>query len=280
MNEILVASDAWKFIYPDPTEDEMKMPKCADHFVRLLDAIKKRYCILTEPGHQLQFLALQNELIEKFITHLMEMERDNKVNVVKILNAINYLTSVLSEWSENFHYLHLQTLSTTTNEAGDVCVVFEKPLNILKEWNKTLLEKLSENIYKEIVTKLISYRDERWSSLSDKVPEYVLSVSPSFGGVLQKICLNLFTLKDELALNLFNDMLRIIARKIDDYLLRNVIMSVTFSTGGILQFSFDIKNYLFVAFNQHMLRPELLFVKYVIILTDIMMLLVCLAICI
>lgn len=275
MNEIFTSTDAWKFIYPDPMEDEMKIPRCVDQFIRLLDAIKKRYCILTEPGHQLQFLSLQNDLIEEFITQLIqENEQENEMKTVKILNAFNYLTTVLGEWSENFHYLHLQTLSTTANESGDVCIVFERQLNILKEWNKILLEKLSDNIYQEIVTKLIDYRYERWSSsiTSDEIPDqhqhqHVLSVSISFGGVLQKIYLNLFTLKDELALNLFNDMLRIIARKIDDYLLRNVIMSVTFSTAGIQQFTFDIKNYLFVAFNQHILRPELLFVKYVLILT-------------
>lgn len=264
INEILNSNESWSFIYPDPLEDEMKIPMCADHFIRLLDAIKKRYCILVEKEHQLKFLTLQNELIEKFTFHLMEIEQNNEIKIVKILNAIQYIITVLSELSENFHYLHLQTVSTSLNEDINVNIVFEGPMNILKEWNKTLLHKLANNVNKEIINKLSAYRDVCWSSIPDDIPAEILSVSPIFGDVLQKIYTNLFALKDQLALNLFNDMLRIIARKIDDYLLRNIIMSSKFSSGGITQFNFDIKSYLFIAFNEYILHADLLFVKYVI----------------
>lgn len=42
--------------HDDLNLDELKIPKCADQFVRLLEAIKERYCILPQPIHQLQFL--------------------------------------------------------------------------------------------------------------------------------------------------------------------------------------------------------------------------------
>lgn len=35
--------------------EELKIPKCADQFIRLLDAIKERYCCLPQPTHQCVF---------------------------------------------------------------------------------------------------------------------------------------------------------------------------------------------------------------------------------
>lgn len=61
MNSILVCTDKmdmmfqsdspWDFL--DPVKmDDYKIPKCADQFVRLLDAIRERYCNLGQPGHK------------------------------------------------------------------------------------------------------------------------------------------------------------------------------------------------------------------------------------
>lgn len=48
---MLKIGNPWECL--DPTNlDELKIPKCADHFIRLLDAIKERYCCLPQPGHQ------------------------------------------------------------------------------------------------------------------------------------------------------------------------------------------------------------------------------------
>lgn len=80
--------------------DELKIPKCADQFVRLLDAIKERYCCLPQPTHQLKFLDLQLELIDNFRRRLVQLH-NSKVSTTKILNAIFYINSVLREWGEN-----------------------------------------------------------------------------------------------------------------------------------------------------------------------------------
>lgn len=51
MDAMLTRGNPWVFI--DPINlDELKIPKCADQFVRLLDAIKERYSVLRQPGHQ------------------------------------------------------------------------------------------------------------------------------------------------------------------------------------------------------------------------------------
>lgn len=51
MDIMLTSGSPWEFIDPINLE-ELKIPRCADHFIRLLDAIKERYCNLPQPRHQ------------------------------------------------------------------------------------------------------------------------------------------------------------------------------------------------------------------------------------
>lgn len=51
MDTMLTSGGPWEFIDPINLE-ELKIPRCADHFIRLLDAIKERYCNLPQPRHQ------------------------------------------------------------------------------------------------------------------------------------------------------------------------------------------------------------------------------------
>lgn len=80
--------------------DELRIPKCADQFVRLLDAMKERYCCLPQPAHQLRFLDLQIKLIDDFRTRLVQLYNCG-LRTTYILNAIFYVNSVLREWGEN-----------------------------------------------------------------------------------------------------------------------------------------------------------------------------------
>lgn len=102
MDAILESPTAWAFIDPENLE-ELKIPNCSDQFIRLLDAICERYSNLPQPGHQLQFLNLQLELIESFRRRLVQMHSnpESGVTTTRVLNAINYVNSVLREWGEN-----------------------------------------------------------------------------------------------------------------------------------------------------------------------------------
>lgn len=102
MDSILLETSAWTFIDPDNLE-ELKIPRCADQFIRLLDAMRERYCNLPQPGHQLQFLNLQLELIETFRRRLVYLLNnvDKSVSSTMVINAVNYVNSVLREWGEN-----------------------------------------------------------------------------------------------------------------------------------------------------------------------------------
>lgn len=102
MDEIFKSGSPWKTVDPNNLED-LQIPRCADQFIRLLDAIRERYCSLSQPGHQLQFLNLQLELIENFRRRLAQFYNSTTENVktTSILNAINYVVMVLREWGEN-----------------------------------------------------------------------------------------------------------------------------------------------------------------------------------
>lgn len=102
MDAILASESAWILIDPNNLED-LKIPKCADQFIRLLDAIRERYCNLQQPGYQLQFLNLQLELIESFRRRLVQLHNSpiDHLSTTMALNTINYLNSVLREWGEN-----------------------------------------------------------------------------------------------------------------------------------------------------------------------------------
>lgn len=102
MDAILASESAWSLTDPKNSED-LKIPKCADQFIRLLDAIRERYCNLPQPGQKLQFLNLQLELIESFRRRLVQLHNSpvDSVTTTMALNASNYLNSVLSEWGEN-----------------------------------------------------------------------------------------------------------------------------------------------------------------------------------
>ena len=100
MDLLLQEESPWIFIDSNNIED-LKIPKCADQFIRLLDSIKDRYCALTQPGHQIQFLTLQLELIDNFRLRLVQLYSSGSVDITKIINAINYINSVLKEWGEN-----------------------------------------------------------------------------------------------------------------------------------------------------------------------------------
>lgn len=54
-------------------------------------------------GFRIQFLQLQLNLIDSFRRRLVQLHNTNvdSISSTKILNAVNYINSVLKEWSES-----------------------------------------------------------------------------------------------------------------------------------------------------------------------------------
>lgn len=86
--------------------DENHVTECADGFLTLLSTITERYEMLSQPGHKLQFLQLQLDLIDDFRVRLLQMLQEENVEPLtskfpNILNTVNYVRNVLEEWSVN-----------------------------------------------------------------------------------------------------------------------------------------------------------------------------------
>jgi RAD50-interacting protein 1 len=237
--------------------DELKIPKCADQFVRLLEAMKERYCILPQPNHQLQFLALQVELIDNFRRRLVQLH-NTTVSTLNILNAIFYTSSVLREWGENVHYLHLHAALLGPN-ADEITSVFDKSINEFDHWENKLVKQLSSKLADEIKARSMAYRHDNWVSLPKQNPSESFILSYSAGDMFQLLVSVLHDLEAALSTKLFNAVLRRVAKKLDDFFIDSMIMNTKFSEGGSAQFKFDVERNLLPLFGQYSRRPGFLF---------------------
>ncbi|CAO1304372.1 unnamed protein product [Diamesa tonsa] len=237
--------------------DDLKIPKCADQFVRLLEAMKERYCCLPQPKHQLLFLGLQIELIDNFRRRLVQLH-NHTVNTSRILNAIFYVNSVLREWGENVHYLHLHASLIGPN-AEEVSSVFDKSISELEHWQKKLIKQLASKAVDEIKARSMSYRHDHWVNMPKQNANESSILSYSAGEMFQLLVTSLHDLESDLSTVLFNSCLRLIAKKLDDFFIDSMVMNTKFSDGGSAQFRFDISRNLLPLFGQYSRRPGLLF---------------------
>ncbi|XP_059615224.1 RINT1-like protein [Phlebotomus argentipes] len=256
MDTIMTGDSPWEFIEPSNFE-ELKIPKCVDQFLHLLDAIRERYRSLSQPGHQLQFLQLQLELIDNFRRRLVQLYNTN-IGFTKVLNAVNYLTSVLREWGENVHYLHLHA-ALVGPDAEEINSVFEKPVDELEHWQRKLVKELSGRVVDDIKAKSMSYRHDLWVTMPEQNAKEPFILSITAGEMFQIMMQCLHNLETDLSANVFGIVLRLIAHQLDDFFLDSMIMNTKFSTGGAAQFQFDMTRNLFPLFGQYIRKPELQF---------------------
>ncbi|EDW68739.1 RINT1-like protein [Drosophila virilis] len=257
MDQILQAETPFQLIDPNTYEDDLKIPKCADQFMRLLDAIKDRYYALIQPGHQLQFLQLQLELIDSFRRRLVQLHSSGALASLPVLNAINYLIMVLREWGENVHYLHLHA-ALAGPHASEINSVFEPAVAELEHWARQLMKNLANKAVNEMKAKSMNYRHDAWPTMPEQNSREPFILSPSGGEMFQVLVTLLHNLERELSANLFNQTLRLMAQQIDDFMLENMVLNTKFSPAGAAQFNYDM-TLLFALFGQYTRRPELLF---------------------
>lgn len=265
MDAMIATGNPWELLDPGSNE-ELKIPRCADQFIRLLDAIRERYCCLPQPGHQLQFLDLQIELIDNFRMRLVQLHNSptDNVSTTQILNVINYLISVLREWGDNVHYLHLHA-SHLEPSAEEINTVFDETIEKLEIWQRKLVKGLASKVVDDIKAKSMSYRHDIWVSMSEQSIKEPFMLSLTAGEMFQIMVTNLHNLEAELSSNIFSIVLRLTAHQLDDFFIDSMIMNTKFSLGGAAQFQFDMIRNLVPLFGQYIRRPELLFKKLVIL---------------
>ncbi|XP_046688900.1 RAD50-interacting protein 1-like, partial [Homalodisca vitripennis] len=120
MDNILSSGTAWSEL---TGSDELKITEAAEAFLNLLSTMTERYSILPQPGHRMQFVDLQLELIDELrlrLSQLLNLERQDPLDsqLPAILNTASYICTVLAEWGTKPHYLMLQHYKTQVQSVG------------------------------------------------------------------------------------------------------------------------------------------------------------------
>lgn len=295
MDILLISDTAWTCVSVDDSleaEDDVRLTECGEGFLQMLLAITDRYKILPQPGHKLQFLDLQLELLDEFRIRLLQLAGQSKFhelfanrsspNISPFLNTLTAVINVLDDWAdlpffvqlhsykvqmENVERLAAEAISndesslpwlrtqaqTTKEEEGSV---FDSIIELLKRMQEDLLRRLVEAVMLEVKAKSQPYRLDKWGSLPSPDEFIQLSLSPTGSAMLQAIAIGLLWLKDSLASTMFVEAWQKLAAQVNEFLLEELILQRQFNDGGAAQLSFDVQQNLIPLFGQYTTKPE------------------------
>nr|CAG4650896.1 EOG090X04F1 [Simocephalus serrulatus] len=272
-------------------EDDVRITECGEGFLQMLLAITDRYKILPQPGHKLQFLDLQLELLDEFRIRLLQLARQDKYqeffanrsspNISPILNTLTAVINVLDDWTDLpfFVQLHsykvqaenverlaaeaisndeaslpwLRTQAHIKDEDGSV---FDSIIELLKRMQEDLLGRVVEAVVLEVKAKSQPYRLDKWASLPNPDEFIQPSLSPTGSSMLQAVAVGLLWLKDSLASTLFVEAWQRLAAQVNEFLFEELILQRQFNDGGAAQLCFDIQQNLIPLFGQFTTKPE------------------------
>lgn len=292
MDAMLNSNTAWEKLSSSDA-DGMKVTECADAFLTLLTTISDRYKHLPQPGHRLQFLELQLELIDDWRVRLIQLLHENYGDPLTslmpcILNTLHYVATVLEEWGVTVHFLQLyffkkqfEAVETATIKGNDITKdigevegsVFDEAVALLKRIEKELIIEISDSVALDVKAKSRPYRTDKWFAMQSTKELVSLSVTPSGYSMFQELATQLNLLHNTLALPLFHEAWKNLASNLDQYLLEEVVLVNHFNVGGAEQLQYDVFRNLFPLFGLYINKPELYFplIKEACILLNIML---------
>uniref|UniRef100_A0A6P7FPX9 RAD50-interacting protein 1 n=1 Tax=Diabrotica virgifera virgifera TaxID=50390 RepID=A0A6P7FPX9_DIAVI len=265
--------------------EDLKITTCADAFITLLQTITERYESLYQPGHRLQFLDLQLELLDDFRVRLLQLVNAEEGDIIEsripaIANSIYYIENVLIDWGTTVHYLGLyryksqleidkQPSSPALSDFDDdpTCdktdTVFAETLSLYTHMRKDLLHTLAETVIAEVKVRSKSYRCESWLMMKAEKEFRSLSLTPAACPMFEILSKRLHQLQKSLQSQIFVAVWRSIAQQLDSYLFEDLVLDNRFSVGGALQFKFDITRNLIPLFLQFSERPQNYFTQVI-----------------
>ncbi|XP_028603283.2 RAD50-interacting protein 1 isoform X2 [Podarcis muralis] len=275
MDSMLSSEAAWISQYKDITDvDEMKVPDCAETFMTLLLVITDRYKHLPAAARKLQFLELQKELVDDFRIRLTQvMKEETRVPLAfrycAILNAVNYIATVLADWADNVFFLQLQQAalevcsdSNALNKlqlgqlASMESSVFDDMINLLERLKHDMLTRQVDHVFREVKEAARMYKKERWLSLPSQSEQAVMSLSATACPLLMTLRDQLLQLEQQLCYSLFKIFWQMLAEKVDLFIYQEIILANHFNEGGAAQLQFDMTRNLFPLFSHYCKRPE------------------------
>ncbi|MEE6481318.1 hypothetical protein FKM82_012829 [Ascaphus truei] len=275
MDSMLSAEAAWTSQYKDISDvDEMKVPDCAETFITLLLVITDRYKNLPTAARKLQFLELQKDLVDDFRIRLTQVMKEESraplgSRYCAILNAVNYIATVLGDWADNVFFLQLQqaalevctdTSSSSKLQLGKLASmeisVFDDMINLLERLKNDMLSRQVENVFREVREAAKMYKKERWLSLPSQSEQAVMSLSSTACPMLLALRDRLLQLEQQLCHTLFKIVWQMLAEKLDMFIYQDIILANHFNEGGAAQLQFDMTRNLFPLFSHYCKRPE------------------------
>ncbi|KAF7282532.1 hypothetical protein GWI33_002566 [Rhynchophorus ferrugineus] len=267
--------------------EDLKITTCADAFITLLQTITSRYEGLPQPGHRLQFLELQLELLDDFRVRLLQLVNAEEGDVMEskipsIANTLYYIENVLVDWGSMLHFLNLHyykqrledtkqpPASPTSNDFDDSLVldlesdsIFIETLSLYRHFRQDLLCMLAERVLGEIKKRSRDYRQEKWSSITVQKEFKSLSLTPTACPIFEVLAKRMHQLQKSLQNRLFTIVWRNIAAQLDTFLFDDLIMDNRFNDGGALQLKFDITRNLLPLFSQYTETPANYFTQII-----------------
>lgn len=290
MDAILSSSTAWERLAGRDTDD--MVTECADAFLTLLTTISDRYKHLPQPGHRLQFLELQLELIDDWRVRLLQLLHENYEDPLTslmphILNTLHHVATVLEEWGVTVHFLQLQffkkqfeAVENATDRGNDISenidevegTIFDEAVALLQRLEKELINEISDSVALDVKAKSRAYRTDKWFAMQSSKEVASLSITPSGCPMFQELAARLHLLHNVLALPLFHQAWKSLAAHFDQFLFEEVVLVNHFNCGGAEQLQYDILRNLFPLFGLYINKPESYFpfIKEACILLNIL----------
>ncbi|XP_034289529.1 RAD50-interacting protein 1 isoform X2 [Pantherophis guttatus] len=275
MDSMLSSEAAWVSQYKDITDvDEMKVPDCAETFMTLLLVITDRYKHLPTAARKLRFLELQKELADDFrirLTQVMKEETRTPLafRYCAILNAVNYIATILADWADNVFFLQLQQAALEMSAESDTLSklqlgqlaslessVFDEMIHLLERLKHDMLTRQVDHVFKEVKEVAKIYKRERWLSLPSQAEQAVMSLSTTACPLLLTLRDRLLQLEQQLCYSLFKIFWQMLAEQVDLFIYQEVILANHFNEGGAAQLQFDMTRNLFPLFSHYCKRPE------------------------
>lgn len=277
MDAMLSAEGAWTSQYKDISDmDELKAPECAETFMILLQVITERYRALPSSSAQLKFFGLQKELVDDFRIRLTQVMKEESrcplgIRYCAILNAVNYISTILRDWGDNVFFLQLQQAAVSQGEqevlgslemtevgrlASLEGSLFDGLLSLLDRLKGDMLGRLLHFLMRDIAEKAQPYCQERWLSIPPPQDQSAMSLSSSACPMMLCVRDRLLNLHQVLSVSLFQLAWQGLAEKLDNFIYQEVILANHFSDGGAAQLQFDMTRNLFPLFGHYCRRPE------------------------
>lgn len=269
--DAMLSSTTNDYVLLPPTENEdFKIMPSGEVFITLLQTITERYESLPQPGHRLQFLDLQLELLDDFRVRLLQLvntEDSNSCRIAIIANTTFYIENVLIDWGQMLHFLNLyyyrnQAVMSVSHpfnhlEADiDIDTVFNETLSLYRHMKTDLLFTLVDSAVTQVKYKSKSYLVDNWSHMEKVKDIRSHSLTQSACPMFEVLASKLHSLEKNLTPRLFTIVWRLIAKQLDTHLFEKLILFNKFNEGGAEQLKFDITRNLLPLFAQYTDKPN------------------------